>query len=72
MDRATILERLSQAERHVAEAEQQIARQRAIIAELTADGHDVEGANSQLFQSETMLTLCIAARDRLRAELESG
>jgi len=44
MDRWALLQHLAQAERHVAEGMVHLARQRALIAELTQAGHDSEEA----------------------------
>src|SRR5215471_2286954 len=44
MDRRALLQRLAQAERHIAEGMVHLARQRALIAELTRAGHDSEEA----------------------------
>lgn len=69
MDRATILDHLQLAERHVAEGERHIARQKEIIVELENDRHDAIAARALLVQFEEMQVLHIADRDRLRAEL---
>jgi hypothetical protein len=60
---------LAQAEQHVALGDQQVARQRALVAELERDGHDTQSSRDLLEQFEEMQKLHIANRDRLRAEL---
>jgi hypothetical protein len=40
MDREMLRQHLAQAERHMAEGERCIARQRELVAELARDGHD--------------------------------
>jgi hypothetical protein len=69
-DRTMLLEHLAQAERHVAEGERDIARQREIIAELERDGRDTTLARALLEQFEEVELLHIEGRDRLRKELE--
>jgi len=44
MDRRALLQHLAQAERHIAEGMVHLARQRALIAELTRAGYDSEEA----------------------------
>ena len=46
-----------EAKRHVADAEEQIARQRRLIATMLADGHDVTAAQSLLEVMETILRM---------------
>ena len=72
MDRAVILNHLAQAERHVAEGEQHIIRQREIIEMLARQGHDTKAADELLGQFEQTLAAHIADRDRLRAELATS
>jgi hypothetical protein len=45
---------IAQAEEHIADGEQRIARQRELIAELERDGHDTKEAHGLL---ETMVKL---------------
>jgi len=51
MERARLLQRLAQTERHVAEGKRHPARQEALIAELDQDGHDITDAlaSSELY-----------------------
>jgi hypothetical protein len=65
----TKLDELAAAERHVALCEKNVANQRAIIAELERDGHDVAGAREILRQFEETCRLYTRDRDRLRKEL---
>ena len=44
IDRATLLEHLAQAERHVAHGEAHIGKQEALVVELDRDGHDTKKA----------------------------
>lgn len=63
--------RLAQAERHIAEGESRIARQREIILDLASGGHDLKQAKELLAQFEDMQSTHIADRDRIRAELSA-
>jgi hypothetical protein len=69
MDRAILEEHLELAERHVAAGEQIVARQRAVVAQLAHDGHDIGEATRLLDQFEQVQASYIADRDRLRKEL---
>ena len=71
MDRAILLERLAQAERHVAGSVQLIARQRTVIANLECHGHDTNQARGLLAQFQSTQALHIADRDQLKKELEA-
>jgi archaellum component FlaC len=68
-DRNIILDHLEQARRHVAEAEQRIAHQREIVAQLTRDGHDTHEAKRLLDQFEQTHALQVDDRNRLGKEL---
>ncbi len=70
-ERARLREDLALAERHVADGERVVARQRAIVAELERDGHDATAAQARqlLAQFEELLALHVGDRDRLRREL---
>jgi hypothetical protein len=48
MDKAMIAEHLTLAERHVAEGERHIERQRETIRELERDGHDLTAAMARV------------------------
>jgi hypothetical protein len=71
MDRDVLRLHLELAERHVAEGERHLARQREIVAELAGDGHDLASAKSLLAQFEAMQRSHIEDRDRIRAELDA-
>ena len=72
MDHATLQAHLAQTERHVAEAEQRIVRQREILRELERDAHADAAARARelLAKFEETLALYIADRDRLRRQFE--
>jgi hypothetical protein len=69
MERHSEVGHLALAERHVAEGEQHLARQRKLVAELQRDGHDTALAIELLHEFERTQASHIAERDRLRAEL---
>jgi PAS domain S-box-containing protein len=69
MDYTTILERLSMARRHVRAGEQNITRQRKVIAERERHGHDSLESKRLLARFEEIQELHIADRDRLEIEL---
>ena len=71
MERSFEIGHLEQAERHVAEGEQHIARQRELIAELERDGHDTTTAIELLRTFEQSQAGHIADRDRIRAVLSN-
>lgn len=56
-------EHLVQAQRHVGEAEQRVAQQRRLIAQLAADGHDTAEAEKFL---ETLIQALAAMREHLQ------
>ena len=62
-------EHLAQTERHVAEGEATLARQRAIIAALERDRHDARFARALLRQFEEVQAMHVEGRARLRKEL---
>lgn len=59
---------LAQAERHVADGEKTVARQREIVARLERDGHDASTARELLSAFEESLVMHKADRERLRQE----
>jgi hypothetical protein len=69
MDRATLVDTLAAAERHLAEAEHQVANQREHVARLERDGQDTAQPTQLLQQLEEVLDVHLADRDRLRKEL---
>lgn len=64
-----LMEQLTQAERHVAQGERLIERQRRVIAEFQRNGGDAREATRVLHQLVELQDLHIADRDRLRKEL---
>jgi len=58
------------ANRHIASGTRVIIRQRQLIDELEADGHDTREALALLARFEDMLALHLADRDRLFGELK--
>ena len=62
-------ERLGQIEQHVTEGEEHIARQRAIVAELTNAEQPSEEARARLDELLHLQAIHIADRDWLHAEL---
>lgn len=69
MDRAMLERHLAQAERHIAEGEDHLARLRQLIDHLTSGRHDLKPAHDLLRTMKSSQTLCVADRNRLRAEL---
>jgi hypothetical protein len=72
MDRSLLFELLAMTDRHVAEGEQHIARQRVLIDELERDGHDTKSAIELLSVLEQTQAMHVAHRDRIRADLTSA
>lgn len=66
MDHGVLTDHLRQAEEHVALGERHIARQREIVAELEADGHDVTEPRRLLALFEEVQALHVQGRDRLQ------
>jgi len=71
VDRETLLQRLAKAEDQVELGALNVTRQREIVAQLERDGFDTVGARALLIEFEEAQTAYIAARDRLRREVES-
>ena len=71
-NRQLIVERLVQAERHVAQGEDHIRRQKRVIAEYERAGpaEGVPTAHRPLEDFKELQQAHVAARDRWRAELE--
>jgi hypothetical protein len=69
-DRRILAERLAQEERHVAQGEIIIRRQRAVIENLRARGRDVALALELLERFKAAQAGFIETRNRLREELE--
>jgi hypothetical protein len=72
MDRAILLRHLEQAERHIADGQRQIARQREIVAEFEGRGVDSNHARSSLALFEEMQALHVASRDRVVEMLQNA
>jgi hypothetical protein len=69
---AVLLKHLHLGEKHVAEGTAHIERQRRLVDELTADGHDTMEARRLLENFEDMQRLHVADLDRLRAEIAAA
>jgi hypothetical protein len=69
VDREMIMEHLSTADRHVAEGEMHVERQRILVENLARDRHDTKQAEALLKQFEEVLALHMQDRDRLLKEL---
>ena len=63
---------LAQAERHVADGERLLEKQRAMIERRQGEGLDVELATQLLAEMEYTQRLHIEDRDRLRSELRAN
>ena len=72
MDRDFLERALAQAERHVAQGEVILARQRATVAASERGGRDVAGSKEFLSILEDSQRLHVADRDRLRKDLENA
>jgi hypothetical protein len=70
LSRALLEEYLARAERHVAERERTLARERERVAGLERDGRDATSARDLQASYERILALHIAERDRLRESLD--
>jgi len=69
MDRAVLIEHLSQAERHVADGVRHVEQQRERVKELGRGGPDCRRAVSLLEQFEVLLAMHIQDRNNITAEL---
>jgi hypothetical protein len=71
MDKATLAQRLTQAEEHVARGELYLRRQRRFIEQLERDGNRgaADAAKEMLKNFETSQKRLIADRDRLEQQL---
>lgn len=72
MDRATILDQSAKLERHIALVEEDLAKQREIIAELLREGYDATSAMALLRQFEDLHARLIVDRDLVRRNLQSA
>jgi len=69
LDRDLIEKRLAHAERHVANVERDVARQRMVVAGLELCGRDTSRATSLVRYFEELHAAYVAYRDLLRKEL---
>jgi len=69
MDRATLIKRLAEVESLVMLGEVIVAQQHQLIADMERDGMDTRMARQLLVEFEETLSLHIAGRDQLKAEL---
>jgi len=69
MDREMLMLHLRQVERLIAQGERHLAKQRAIVSQLTAGGHDSSDATTLLVHLEESQKMHVAHRARLREEL---
>ncbi|HLH88584.1 MAG TPA: hypothetical protein VKX28_09010 [Xanthobacteraceae bacterium] len=69
MDRTIIEAHLAMVDRHVADGERLVARQRELLRGLEPGGHGAVIGRALLVQFEELLAQHIAHRDRLRREL---
>lgn len=72
MNRITTLRLLAQAERCVRQGQRRLDRERALLEKLERGGHETSYARALLHQMEEAQALCIADRDRIRAELDAS
>lgn len=63
---------LTAAERHVAQCDRNVANQRAVIAELEREGHDITGAREVLRGFEETRRLYAKDLDRVLKEIGRG
>lgn len=69
--RALLLEQRGLAAKHVADGDEQIRHQQAVIADLGRAGYDTSPAESFLQELRTAQQVHIASRERIERELES-
>ena len=69
MDRPLLLRRLGEVEKHLAEVEQVMTRQRHVIDTIARGGHDTAEASALLREFQGIHATHLADRDRLRVEL---
>jgi len=69
---AILRDHLAMADRHVAAGNRVVIRQRQLISELEADGHDTREALALLARFEGSLALHLADRDRLIDKVRSA
>ena len=69
---AILQDHLAMAERHIASGNRVITRQRQLINQLEAGGHDTRAAQSLLDRFEDLQASHLADRDRLIKEINSA
>jgi hypothetical protein len=72
MPSAQLLKELQEAERYVAEGEDNLRRQRQLISEMELGGHDASVAKDMLTLFERVQVVHVVTRDRLVRELEEA
>ena len=70
MDRASILGQSEKLERHITLVEEDLTRQRELVADLMRHDHDATSAMALLRQFEDLYTRLIADRDIVRRKLD--
>jgi len=70
MDREAEVERLGQSDRHIATAEQHITKQRLLLDNLRADGHDTKVAEEMLTGFEHNLKTLLEHRELILKTIE--
>jgi chromosome segregation ATPase len=68
-DTTELRQELAEANRHIVESRAQIARQRQLIGQLSADGHDVTDAEKLLRTLEESLEAMQRHREHIRRQL---
>ncbi len=69
---AILQDHLAMAERHIASGNRVITRQRQLINQLEADGHDIRAAQLLLARFEDLQAWRLSHRDRLINEINSA
>lgn len=69
MDRAAILDRSEKLERHIALVEEDLTKQRELVADMLRDGEDATSVIALLRQFEELLARLMTDRDTLRKRL---
>jgi Fe2+ or Zn2+ uptake regulation protein len=72
MDRASILDQSEKLERHIALVEEDLTKQRELVAELLRDGQDATAAMMLLRQFEDLYTRLLADRDLVHRRLNGN
>lgn len=70
MDRASILSQSEKLERHIALVEEDLTKQRELVAELLRQGEDATGAMALLRQFEELHARLLVDRETLRRHLD--